>query len=140
MTLMRMDPFQRMMKRFFEEFPGELTEGIAARGWAPPVDIKETENEFVISAELPGMKMEDIEIELAGESLCIRGKREFQEKEERENYVRMERSYGSFSRTFTLGVPYDAEHVKAVYKDGVLTVTVPKSPDVRPRKIQVSQE
>ncbi|MEP0765400.1 MAG: Hsp20/alpha crystallin family protein [Fimbriimonadia bacterium] len=146
MTLSRQDPmtpfgrFDRIVRRLFDEINApawnEISAGVSA--WAPPVDIKETESELILTAELPGVKMEDIDIEMAGEHLTIKGKREFEQTTEKDNYIRVERAYGSFSRSFMLGVPIEADKVEASYKDGVLTVTLPKSPSVRPKKVQVN--
>lgn len=140
MTIARFDPFNiNRFERLMHEMTKDLSE--SAKGmWAPPVDIKEADDKFVITAELPGMKLDDIHIELTQDSLSIRGERKLEEKEEKENYVRVERFYGTFGRTFSLGVPVDADKVKATYKDGVLSVTVPKSAALRPRKVVIEHE
>jgi len=140
MKITRFEPFDvprfdNLMRRLYSD----LSNGAESANnmWAPPVDIKETEDAFTISVELPGMNMEDIDIELTQDSLAIRGERKFEDKKENENFVRVERFYGGFSRTFTLGVPIEPDGVKATYKDGVLTVLIPKSAAVRPKKVSI---
>ncbi|KAA0225852.1 MAG: hypothetical protein AKCLJLPJ_01556 [Fimbriimonadales bacterium] len=110
------------------------------KGWSPPVDVKETDREITFIAELPGMDQKDIEVELVGDMLTIRGKREFAQEESRENYVRIERSYGSFQRSFSLSVPVKADAITAEYKNGVLSVVLPKADEVQPRKIQIAAQ
>ncbi|MCL6624105.1 MAG: Hsp20/alpha crystallin family protein [Fimbriimonadales bacterium] len=108
-------------------------------GWRPHVDVKETEDALTFFVDLPGVKEEDIEVEFAGDVLTIRGKREFEEKEERNNYVRIERSFGAFQRSFTVGVPVESDKITATYKDGILTVRVPKAESSRARRIAVTK-
>lgn len=129
--LRAIDRLSRMMDEFF----GEETE--VRSGWMPSVDVKETDQALTFYVEVPGMRQEDIEVELVGDVLSIRGKREFAEEEQRDNFVRIERSYGSFQRSFTIGVPVKADEIDAVYRDGVLTVTLPKADEVKPRRIEV---
>lgn len=130
----RLRAFDRL-SRMMDEFFGEETE--VRSGWMPSVDVKETDQALTFYVEVPGMRQEDIEVELVGDVLTIRGKREFAEEEQRDNFVRIERSYGSFQRSFTIGVPVKADEIDAVYRDGVLTVTVPKADEVKPRRIEV---
>jgi HSP20 family protein len=101
------------------------------------VDISENENAYVLKAELPGVSREDINIDINNKMLTLKGEKKFEEKTEKENYVRVERSYGSFSRTFALSDKVDTENVKASYKDGVLEVTLPKKEEAKPREIKV---
>jgi len=149
MGIVRFDPFRELeriqseMNRLFEGYSGTPERGNTGlvqhnRIWAPSVDVAENENEIVLRAELPGMKQEDIDIELSGDTLTIRGERKFENEERKENFVRVERSYGRFQRSFTLGVPVQSDSVKAIYKDGVLEITLPKSEETKPRKIGVS--
>jgi HSP20 family protein len=105
--------------------------------WAPAVDLKEDTNNFIVSAELPGLKREDIQVEIENNTLMIKGERKFEKKEEKENYHFVERSYGSFYRSFTLPKNVDAEKISAEYKDGVLHVTLPKREEVKPKKVEV---
>ncbi len=152
MAIVRFDPFRELdrlqneVNRLFEgynntgERPSAMTQanGPAGRVWSPAVDVAETQNEIVLRAELPGMKQEDIDIELTGDTLTLRGERKFENEERKENFVRVERSYGRFQRSFTLGVPVQFDAVTASYRDGVLEVHLPKSEDTKPRKVQVS--
>lgn len=123
------------LSRMVDEFFGAETE--VHSGWMPSVDVKETDQALTFFVEVPGMRQEDIEVELVGDVLTIRGKREFAEEEQRDNFVRIERNYGSFQRSFTIGVPVKADEIDASYRDGVLTITVPKADEVKPRRIEV---
>jgi HSP20 family protein len=102
------------------------------------VDIRETENELILKADLPEMKLEDLDIRLENGTLTLKGERKFEKKDEDRGYHRIERSYGSFIRAFALPEYADAEHVAADYKEGVLTVTVPKKEIAKPRAIKVN--
>ena len=128
--IMRWDPFREMAPIFSEE----------KLAFIPDVDVKETPNAFIFKADVPGMKEKDIEISLAGNRLTLSGKREEERREEKETYFATERTYGEFTRTFTLPAGTDVEHVLADLKDGVLTVTVPKIPEAQPKKIPVGGE
>lgn len=137
------DPFTTLFDRFFtgEPFRAELrpwTEELSNRTWMPAVDIRETAEAFLVSAELPGLSRDDINITLEDSVLTLSGERRFEKEAEKDNYHRIERSYGSFSRSFTLGSGVEAEKVKASFKDGVLTVTVPKREESKPRKISIA--
>lgn len=124
-NLMRWDPFRDI------EFP-ELQSA-----YIPSFDIKETAQGFVFIADLPGVKQEDLDINLTGSRLTITGRRESEERKEGENYFATERNFGSFSRTFSLPEGVDPNGVGAELKNGVLTLTVPKVPEVQPRKISI---
>ena len=145
-NLIRLDPFedlariQREVNRLFEDSSRNprTTEPVSARTWAPPVDVYEDHDEIVVSAELPGVKQDDIDIEITGETLTVRGERKFEDQKRKENYVRVERSYGAFQRSFTIGVPIDADKVEASFHDGVLSVKLPKSAATKPKKVTVS--
>ena len=114
-------------------------EDVTSRGaWSPPVDIYETEGkEIVLKAELPGLKREDIDLTVENNTLTIKGRRQPDETVREQQYHRVERAYGSFSRSFTLPNTIDASGVRAEYRDGVLTVTLPVRQDARPRQIRV---
>lgn len=147
-NIVRFDPFedmarlQREVNRLFEDNTRtrgrDGAEQASARTWAPAVDILEDQNEIVVRAELPGLKQEDIDIELTGETLTIKGERKFEDTERKDHYVRVERSYGAFQRAFTIGAPVQHDAVSASYKDGVLEVHLPKSEATKPKKVQVS--
>ena len=105
--------------------------------WHPAVDVYETEDSYVLKADLPGVSKEDIKIDVNNNALTIKGEKKFEEKTEKENYMRVERSYGSFTRTFTLSEKVDSGNIKAAYKDGVLEVTLPKKEEAKPKEIKV---
>ena len=110
----------------------------AGATFAPAVDVAELDDRFVLSADLPGMKQEDIQIRVDDGVLVLSGSRKSEHSEEGKGYTMSERSYGKFSRSFRLGRHIDNEGIKADYKDGVLRVELPKSKEVQPRQIQVS--
>lgn len=106
-------------------------------GWLPSVDVKETEKEFVLSVELPGVNPKDVSVEVKDGTLTISGEKKFESEEKKDRYHRVERCYGSFSRSFTLSEKVDETKIGATNKDGVLTLTLPKKEEVRPRKIEI---
>ena len=107
-------------------------------GWSPAVDLYEDKDDFIVRAELPGMKKEDIEISLHEGALTISGERKSEEKFEDGEVHRTERFFGKFHRSFTLPKAVDGDKVKAAYKDGILTVTLPKTEEAKPKHIEVS--
>jgi len=117
--------------------PGEH---VSANVWSPPVDIYEDQDAIVIKVDLPGIKQEEIDIEMTDETLTIRGERQFDDEARRENYVRVERQYGKFQRSFTIGLPIQADKVRAGYRNGILELTLPKAEAIKPKKVQVSVE
>jgi HSP20 family protein len=121
--------FQETMNRLFAEPNG--------RPWVPPVDIVENENELVVKADVPDIKFEDIDVKIENGTLTLRGERKAEKTSENGGWHRMERSYGSFERAFTLPESVDPEHVKADYKNGTLTVTLPKKEIAKPRQVKV---
>lgn len=132
--------FQRQMDRMFDDFfRGRGLEPSAAfrRGWeafSPSLDVAETDQEIKVSVELPGMAEEDIDVSLSGDMLTIRGEKRREEEERRENYYRAERSYGSFRRSVPLPSSVDPGRADAVFRQGVLTVTLPKEREAARRK------
>ena len=135
------DPF-RVMRDVLRWDPFRELEGAAGGDYglfAPSFDVKENKEGYVFRADLPGVKEEDLEISLTGNRLTISGKREQEKHEQGDTYYASERSYGSFSRAFTLPDGTDAENVKAELKEGVLQVIVPKKPEVQPRKIALGK-
>jgi HSP20 family protein len=146
MTIVRYDPF-RDLRTLQEEvnrlFSTNLTrafgdEGIARGAWAPSVDIYENKDQIVLEAELPGMKQEDFDLSIENNVITLRGERKFEKTEDTDNYHRVERSYGSFTRSFTLPQTVSAEGATAEYNNGVLRVTLPKREETKARRIQVS--
>jgi HSP20 family protein len=138
------DPF-RVMRDVFRFDPFRELEAVAGVGgeyglFAPSFDVKENKEGYVFRADLPGVREEDLEISLTGNHLAISGKREQEKHEQGDTYYASERSYGSFSRAFTLPDGTDGENVKAELKNGVLQVIVPKKPEVQPRKITIGKE
>lgn len=106
--------------------------------WTPRTDVRETETGLIFTMDLPGIRHEDVTIEFVEDDLTVSGKREISEEESREDYMRIERMHGEFRRSFKLRVPVKADEISATYKDGVLTITVPKAPEALPRRIEIS--
>lgn len=144
-TLTRWEPFrgwgnlQEQVSRLFEDtlFPGR-TDDSALSTWAPPADIYETEGELVVKLDLPDMNEKDLDIRVENNILTIRGERKFEDKVSQDNYLRVERAYGSFSRSFSLANTLNTEAIKAEYRNGVLTVRVPKREEAKLKQIKVS--
>jgi HSP20 family protein len=107
------------------------------RVWAPAVDVSETEREIVLHAELPGLRREDIDIQLTGDTLTLRGERQLPHVAHGENYHRIERQYGVFARTFQIEMPIEIGAVSASYEEGVLTVRLPKQELLKSRRIDI---
>ena len=107
------------------------------REWLPAFDVSETEEEIIVKAELPGMNVEDIDITLTDGLLTVKGERKMEKEDKGENYHRIERQFGSFSRSFNLGAEVKADSIDASYKDGILTLTLPKAEESKPRRIEV---
>lgn len=126
---------QDEFSRFFEDFGNGL--GVVEERFTPPIDIQETDDAYIVEVDVPGMKKEDVHIEVHDDVLTIKGERKSDREEKREDYHRIERQYGTFRRTVTVpgGFQYDA--VKAKFEDGVLRVTLPKREDAKPRRIEV---
>jgi HSP20 family protein len=129
-------PKRDLFDWFLEDF--ELPSfGTADGGWLPAFDVSETADEVIVKAELPGMDVKDIDLTLTDGLLTIKGERKMEKEDKRENYHRIERQFGSFSRTFNLGASVKADSIDAGYKDGILTVTLPKAEESKPKKIEV---
>ncbi|HTR47315.1 MAG TPA: Hsp20/alpha crystallin family protein [Verrucomicrobiae bacterium] len=143
-AITRRDPFsnlatwQDQVNRMFEAaFPGR-GDNSALTTWAPSVDIYETENELVLKADLPDVNEKDIDIRVENNMLTIHGERKFEQKVKEENYLRIERTYGSFSRSFSLPNTISTESIKAEYKNGVLTVEMPKRAESKPKQVKIN--
>ncbi len=140
----RRDPFADFVGRFFDDNPGESvrvrlrprSQAPEGRSWVPAVDIVETDGAYLAIADLPGLTKKDIEITVENDVLTLSGERGF-EKQEGDSYRRLERSHGSFRRSFALPSDITAEKVEAKFKSGVLTVTLPKSEAAKARKIDI---
>jgi len=125
------------LNRMFTEFYGEAF----SRAWVPAVDIYETDaHEVVVKAELPDMKREDINLTFENGVLTLKGERKVQQEVKKENYQRIERRHGVFSRSFTLPNTVDAGKISASYKDGVLTIRLPQREEAKPKQIAVNVE
>ena len=135
----------RMMNRFFEDAfnlfkpftPFYTEETLPVTAWTPLCDIYETEKEIVLKVELPEVKKENVHITLENNMLFLRGERHFTQETERENYHRVERSYGEFMRSFMLPATVDPNKINATFKEGLLTITLPKRADAMPKQIEV---
>ncbi|MGA7794208.1 MAG: Hsp20/alpha crystallin family protein [Candidatus Acidiferrales bacterium] len=143
-TIDRLEPFrglstlQDQFNRLFNESFRNQPEESALTTWAPAVDIYETPNELVVKADLPDVNEKDIDVRVENNLLTIRGERKFEKSVSEENFLRVERTYGAFSRSFSLPNTVNAEKIGAEYKNGVLTVTLPKREESKPRQVKVT--
>ena len=123
--------------RLFQDTVNRMLNQSTARPWVPAVDIFETENEWVLKADLPEVKMSDIDIQIENGTLMLKGERKFQTQDNGKGYTQVERNYGTFARYFNLPETVDSDKVQAGYSQGVLTVTLPKKEIAKPRTIKV---
>jgi len=145
MAIIRWDPFrdivtlrERMNRMFEDVFSGRQEDKeLTPSAWAPAVDIYETENELVLAAEVPGLSEKDVEIKIEDNTLTLKGERRFEKETKEENYHRIERSYGSFYRAFTLPNSIDPEKIQAEHENGVLKVVMPKRQELKPRMVKI---
>ncbi|MDH7492929.1 MAG: Hsp20/alpha crystallin family protein [Candidatus Saccharicenans sp.] len=146
MAITKWDPFRDIMvlrdrmNRLFEDLvssPKFEDTDIIQSTWSPAVDIYETENELVLSAELPGVEEKDVEIKVEDNTLSLKGERKFEKETREENYHRIERAYGSFYRSFSLPNYVDQDKISAEYENGLLKIHMPKKPEVKPRKVKI---
>jgi HSP20 family protein len=143
-SITRWEPFrnlsslQEQVNRLFESGMQSRTDNSALTTWAPAVDIYETENELVLKADLPAINEKDLDIRVENNMLTIRGERKFESEVKEENYLRVERTYGSFSRSFGLPNTVNTEAIKAQYKNGVLTVEMPKRAESKPKQVKIN--
>jgi HSP20 family protein len=129
---------QEQINRVLGDLVGRTGEESNLTPWAPAVDIYETEHELVVKADLPDVNPQDLDIHVENNILTIRGERKFENKVKEENYLRIERSYGSFSRSFSLANSVNSEAIKADYQNGVLTLSIPKREEAKPKQIKVN--
>ena len=127
-----------VFRNFANAFPGVFDSDAAETNRSPKVDIFDDGANFVLSAELPGVTKEDLEIDVKDNRLTIKGEKKLENKTEKEGYLRVERSYGVFERTFFLDENVDRENIKADYKDGVLRLTLPRKQDEPSKKVEVN--
>ena len=145
-TLTRFEPFRGVttlhdqINRLFNEAFDRTSDEADLTAWAPAVDIYETEHELVVKADIPEIKPEELDIRVENNILTIRGERKFEKKVNENNYLRLERSYGSFTRSFSLANKVNTEAIKADYKNGVLTLNIPKREEAKPKQIKVNVE
>jgi HSP20 family protein len=140
MSLSHYDPlanFPANFRSFEDAITRMLNEPRGTRPWSPSVDIYETENELVLRADLPDVKLEDIEVRVENQTLTLKGERKFEEDKDVRGYHRIERSYGTFTRSFTVPSTVDPEKVAAEFKNGVLTVKLPKKEAAKPRQVKI---
>ena len=130
----------RDMDDLFGSFFGGWPSMFSDKGLWPAIDVAESENEITLNAEVPGCKAEDIDISMQGNTLVISGEKKQKQEEKEKGYYHVERSYGSFRREFSLPSEIDASKIDASYKDGILTVKVPKSEKAKPLKIKVKEQ
>lgn len=132
--------FRDEMDRLFEDFftPWRRRSLLPTEAvWTPELDVYEDENEVVVTADVPGLKPEEIDISISGNTLTIRGEKKREEEKKGKNYYRLERSHGSFSRSVELPVSVDTKKISATYKNGVLEVTLPKVEEAKPKKVKI---
>ncbi len=136
-TAVTFDPFSGL--RLFEDAVTRMmSEPRSNRPWSPSVDIYETEDALILKADLPEVKVEDIDVRVENQTLTLRGERKFEKEENLKGYHRIERSYGEFVRSFAVPPTVDTEKVQADYKNGVLTIALPKKEAAKPRQVKVA--
>lgn len=128
---------QRVNRLFEEAFLPLGAEPFSIAAWSPSCDIYETDNEIVVKAEIPGVKKEDVKLSIQDNVLTLSGERKFEEETKKENYVRVERGYGSFTRSFTLAPSVDPKKISAEFKDGLLEVKLPKLEGAKPKEVEI---
>ena len=129
---------QEQFNRLFSDAFERTSEESNLTSWAPAVDIYETEHELVVKADVPDVDPKDLDIRVENNILTIRGERKFEKNVDENNYLRVERAYGSFTRSFSLANTVNAEAIKADYQNGVLTLTIPKKEEAKPKQIKVT--
>lgn len=147
MAIVRWDPFRdvvtlqdrmnRLLDQALSKTRADNEEGLTASTWLPAVDIFETADSIVMKAELPGVSRENIDIQVRDNTLALKGERTFEREVKDENYLRIERSYGAFQRAFSLPAVIQQDKIKAVFKDGVLEVTMPKAEEAKPKQVKI---
>jgi HSP20 family protein len=129
----------QILSRFFEPFIRHQADGEnhVSGTWVPPVDVAETQEKILVRVEVPGMKQDEINIEFENGVLTLKGERKLEKEHDGLNYHRVERTYGTFIRSFTLPRSVDAEKISATYRDGILEVEVPKKEEAKPKQIKI---
>ena len=138
-TSRELTDIQSQMNRLFDNFLGQSApSSVMERVWAPAVDMYETKDAVVVSAELPGLNEKDIHLSIRGDLLTIQGERQWTDEARAASHYRQERWFGKFERSLPLPIPVESGQIKATYRDGVLTVKLPKSEGVRPKEIRIN--
>jgi HSP20 family protein len=144
-AVMKFDPFReltniqnRINQLFREAFPTFGDEALTPSAWTPAADIFESPQAIELTVELPGVNKDDVHVSVTNNQLTISGERKLPYADKRENYHRVERSYGSFTRSFTVPANVDVNNISANYKDGILCLILPKKPEAQPRQIKVN--
>lgn len=145
MDLIQWRPFREIarlrqeMDRLWDEYfgPGRRALQPLEETWVPAVDVAESADKITVKAEIPGLEPKDIEISMVGDTLTIKGEKKVEREEKEENYHLIERSYGSFSRSMKMPAAVDPDKVEATYKNGVLTIILPKKEEVKPKTIEI---
>ena len=149
MSIMRWRPTRDLvnireeMNRLFDDFFSGWSErrrGLLEGEWAPTIDVAETENDVVVTAELPGIEQDKVDITITDDILTLKGEKQEEQEIKKENYHRIERSYGSFQRSVSLPAGVQSDKAKASYKDGILKITVPKAEEAKPKQIKINVE
>ena len=135
--MVRPEPFSREVDRFFDAFFGQQER--TGRRWVPPMDLVEADDHFVLKADLPGLRDEDVKIEVQDGTLTISGERKAEERKEEKGYYRVERSFGGFSRSLTLPEGIDPDGVSAEFDNGVLEVRIPKPEERKPHRVEIGK-
>ncbi len=133
------EDMNRLFDSFFSELP-EQRRGLLEGEWAPSIDVAETDDEIVVTVELPGVKQDDVDITVTDDILILKGEKKEEKEIKKENYHRVERSYGSFQRSINLPTGVQADKAKATYNNGVLYVTIPKAEEAKPKQIKINVE
>ena len=133
------DEMNRLFDDFFSGLPERRRELLESE-WAPRVDIAETDENVVVTAELPGVNQDNVDITVVNDVLTLKGEKKDEKEIKKENYHRIERSYGSFQRSVSLPTGVQADKAKATYKDGVLSITIPKAEEAKPKSIKINVE
>jgi HSP20 family protein len=144
MSIIKYDPFRElrglqdeMNRLFMNNLSRQGDESFASGAWSPSVDIFENKDQIVLEAELPGMKPEDVHISIENNVLTVRGERKFEKKDDGDNFHRVERSYGSFTRSFTLPPTVSSENAEAEFENGILRLSLTKREEAKPRRIEI---
>src|SRR5215471_8867562 len=135
-----LDEFQSRLSNFFGHYPGQRKDGMNMGAWAPSVDIIEDDKEFLVKAELPEVKREDVHVTVEDGVITIQGERKFESEQKNKRFHRSERAYGSFSRSFTLPDGADSTRLRAEFKDGLLKIHMPKTEKTKAKQIEIKVE